>query len=58
MPQEIIEELGIDTFKYESFEVESFEPVSFAVDTFEPDKLDIVCLRRGVIGVSKIGFLY
>lgn len=63
LPQEIIDKLGVDTFKYESFEtdsfeIDSFEPSSFEVDTFEPDKIDIIYLRRGVIGVSKIGFLY
>lgn len=62
LPQEIIEQLGIETFNYETFEVDSFkvdtfEPASFEMETFEPDNLDIIYLRRGVIGVSKIGYL-
>ena len=61
LPQSIIEELGIETFNYETFDAESFEidsfaPTTFGFDTFEPEKLDIVYLRRGVIGISKIGY--
>ncbi len=62
LPDEIIEEIGIDTFNYdtfmpESFEADTFEPESFEYNTFEPDNLEISFLRRGVIGISKIGYL-
>ncbi len=62
LPKEIIKEIGIDTFDYETFETESFEPetfsvASFEVSTFEPDTLEIHFLRRGVIGVSRIGYI-
>ena len=61
LPKELIKEIGIETFDYETFETSTFEPKSFAVssfelDTFEPDTLDIHFLRRGVIGVNKIGY--
>lgn len=61
LPKELIKEIGIEIFDYETFETSTFEPKSFVVssfkiDTFEPDKLDIHFLRRGVIGVSRIGF--
>ena len=62
LPKEVLEEIGIETFDYETFEAESFEPETFepktfSVDTFEPDTLDITFLRRGVLGVSKVGYI-
>jgi len=62
LPDDIIKQMGIETFDYETFEVEGFKPdtfeiESFSFDTFEPDNLEITFLRRGVIGVSKIGYV-
>jgi len=61
LPDEVLKEIGISTFDYESFSPESFEPESFTFDTFEvntfkPDTLDIICLRRGVIGINRVGY--
>ncbi|MCB6570563.1 hypothetical protein LI142_13750 [Eubacterium limosum] len=61
LPDEIIKEIGIETFKYESFDTDSFEPESFSfdtfdIDTFEPESIGISFLRRGVIGVNRIGY--
>ena len=62
LPKEIIEEIGIETFDYETFEIETFQPESFSyetfnIETFDLDPLDITFLRRGVIGVSKVGYV-
>ena len=62
LPKEIIKEIGISTFDYETFEAKilkpkTFEVKTFAVKSFEPATLDITFLRRGVIGVSKIGYI-
>ena len=62
LPDDIIKQMGIETFDYETFEVngfkpETFEVESFAFDTFELDNLETTFLRRGVIGVSKIGYI-
>lgn len=62
LPKEVIEELGVDTFDYETFDydtftAESFEPETFSFDTFEPNTLGIIFLRRGVIGVSRVGYV-
>jgi len=62
LPDDIIAELGLDTFEFESFEAETFEPERFEFETFDaetivPDTLGITMLRRGVIGVSKIGYV-
>lgn len=61
LPEDIIREIGVATFDYETFNTATFEPDSFSVDTFElesfqPDNLEIKFLRRGVIGVSKVGY--
>ena len=62
LPKEIIKEIGISTFDHETFEAKIFKPKTFevktfAVKSFEPATLDITFLRRGVIGVSKIGYI-
>lgn len=62
LPDDIIKEMGLETFEFESFTTETFEPESFSFDTFEtekiqPDSLGITMLRRGVIGVSRIGYV-
>jgi hypothetical protein len=61
LPDDVIKEIGVATFDYESFEVDSFEPEGFSYDTFDyetfqPDGLEIQFLRRGVIGISKVGY--
>jgi len=62
LPDEIVKKIGVDVLDYETFDVETFEPETFEIETFapetfEPESLDIVYLRRGVIGVSKIGYI-
>ena len=62
LPDDIIKQMGIETFDYETFAVDSFKPdtfevESFSIDTFEPDNLKITFLRRGVVGVSKVGYV-
>ena len=62
LPEDIIEEMGLGTFDFDSFSAETFEPESFSFDTFEaesiqPDTLGITMLKRGVIGVSMIGYV-
>ena len=62
LPKEVIEQMGIETFDYETLHYDTFEPESFSfdsfeTDTFEPDTLDVTFLRRGVIGVSKVGYV-
>ena len=59
---DMIKQMGIETFNYETFKVEGFKPDTFEVnsftfDTFEPDNLKLTFLRRGVIGISKIGYV-
>ncbi|MCI5892262.1 MAG: hypothetical protein MRZ66_02505 [Clostridiales bacterium] len=61
LPKELLGDLGISTFDCETFEVDSFKPSTFEVDTFSaetftPECLDITFLRRGVIGVNRIGY--
>lgn len=63
LPAEVIKEIGVDVFDYETFSVESFKPATFEVESFAPDsfstegKLEITFLRRGVIGISKVGYI-
>ena len=62
LPKDVMEEIGIEVFDYEKFDYDHFEYDKFEYQKFEPtrfdyDKIDIIFLRRGVIGVSKIGYL-
>ena len=62
LPEDVLEEIGLETFDFDSFSADSFEPESFSYDTFDaetiqPDTLGIKMLRRGVIGVSRIGYV-
>lgn len=61
LPKEVLNEMGLETFDYETFEAESFKPETFEfetfeADTFKPETLGITFLRRGVIGVSRVGY--
>lgn len=61
LPDDIVKEIGVAAFDYETFEADTFEPDSFSFDTFDfeafqPENLEIKFLRRGVIGVSKVGY--
>ncbi|WP_293970516.1 hypothetical protein [uncultured Ruminococcus sp.] len=62
LPKQVIEQIGIETFDYETFAYGTFEPEAFSYDTldtetFAPDILEITFRRRGVIGVSKLDYV-
>lgn len=67
LPEEVLEQIGVEVFQYEKFEYEHFEPEKFEHQKFEYErfvpeqfdysKLNMVFLRRGVIGVHKIGYV-
>lgn len=62
LPDDVLESIGIDVFKYDEFEYdefmyEEFEYNKFQFDEFHAETLDIKILRRGVIGVQKIGYV-
>lgn len=62
LPIEVMEEIGIDVFQYDEFQYDNFEYDQFQYDEFQydkfkPDEINISLLRRGVIGVNKIGYV-
>jgi hypothetical protein len=62
LPKDVMQEIGIEVFEYETYEYEDFERPEFECDRFEPDRfevdtVDITFIRRGVIGVSQIGYV-
>lgn len=62
LPKEVLEEIGVDVFDYETtapawFEDEYTEPEWFEEEYNKPETVDITFLRRGVIGIGKIGYL-
>ena len=62
LPEEVLNEIGIEVFEYEKFEYEKFEYEKFEYEKFEYEqfeyeKLHTIFLRRGVIGVNCIGYM-
>lgn len=62
LPEEALEYIGVDVFRPKKFQPHSFQPHTFKARTFtpqqfEPKTLEIYFLRRGVIGVSEIGYI-
>lgn len=62
LPEDVLIEMGLETFDFDTFQTDTFEPETFSFETFEvetiqPETLGITMLRRGVIGVSKVGYL-
>ena len=67
LPEEVLEQIGIDVFQYEKFEYPHFEYQKFEYPKYEHkqfvhkqfdySKLNMVFLRRGVIGVHRIGYV-
>lgn len=61
LPEEVLKELGVDLLSYEEYfpqesEVDEFQIDSFTIDEGEPDMIHI--MRRGVIGVRRVGYQY
>ena len=62
LPDEVLHFIGAEAFEYECFQFEEFDFDNFSFeeftfDEFTPDELSISVLRRGVIGVSRIGYI-
>ena len=62
LTNEILEELGYDLMEYDYIEYdklkyESIEYDSVEYDTIDYEKIEIKFIRRGIIGVNKIGYL-
>lgn len=62
LPTDILEEIGVDIFEYEQLKFDKFKFDEFKFHEFDAvgsnsDDLDIVFLRRGVIGIRQIGYV-
>ena len=62
LPADVLKEIGIEVFDYEKYDYSQFEYdridiPRFNVEHFETDRFDVVFLRRGVIGFSKVGYI-
>jgi len=62
LSKEILQEIGIKVFEYEKFsynkfEHKKFEFKKFNYNKFKYNRIKIKILRRGVIGVNKIGYV-
>lgn len=62
LPREILEEVGYDIFNYfeinyDALNYDLFEYDSFNYDEINYDEMEMVFVKRGVIGVNKIGYI-
>ena len=57
IPEHILKEIGLKVFEYEKFQFHKFEPQKFEIKKFQFEAFKITILRRGVIGISKIGYI-
>lgn len=62
LPDEVLKEVGFEVFEFDKFQFDEFQPdefsfEQFSIDEFKPSELSISVLRRGVIGVSQIGYI-
>jgi hypothetical protein len=62
LPKDILEEIGISVFDYERFKYDEFENDKLRFEKFNPmifehEEVEITMVRRGVIGINKIGYL-
>jgi len=62
IPPDVLKSMDLEVFEYEKFDIKQFFPETTSVKKFENDKfepigIDIVYLKRGVIGVGIIGYI-
>ena len=62
LSDEVLKEIGIEVFEYmrftfEDFTFDEFNPKLFSIEEFMPEEFSISVLRRGVIGVSQVGYV-
>ncbi len=62
LPNEVLKEIGVSVFNYKIFEPKTFEPKVFepkmsSYAKFIPKSIKITPLRRGIIGVNKVGYI-
>ena len=60
LPDSVLKEIGLDLFEIDWFEPDVFKPDVFEFDEFEIDEFKpdfITALRRGVIGVHRVGYI-
>lgn len=62
LPEDVMRQIGLPVFDYDKFEYPAFSHPKFKVPNFEhskfeADSIDILFLRRGVIGVRQIGYI-
>ena len=62
LPEEVLNDIGIDTIKVPRTEIRRTEVkrsnITSTIDRIEYETVDITMLRRGIIGVNKIGYVF
>lgn len=62
LPDEVMEAIGVDVFCYDEFQYNEFQYDEFQYDEFQYEKFSletftITPLRRGILGVRKVGYV-
>lgn len=56
VPEHVLRRTGYQLFETKTFQKESFSNSSFSSVSFQANSIDIIALKRGVVGVRKIGY--
>jgi hypothetical protein len=61
LPEDVVKEIGADVFEYDHFNYDHFEYDRFIPDMIENKRkvndISLIRLRRGVIGINRIGYV-
>lgn len=60
LPDNVLKEIGVDIFEYDEFLPDEYEIDEFSFDEYEIDEYRpnfITVIRRGVIGVHRVGYI-
>ena len=57
LPIQALTEMGIEVFEYDKIEINEMEVDTFQFDTFEYDTIEIYSVRRGMIGLRRVGYI-
>lgn len=57
VPEHVLRRVGYQLFETKTFQTDSFRKTSFSTVSFQLNSIDIIPLKRGIVGVRKIGYI-
>ena len=57
VPEHVLQRTGYQLFETKTFQTESFSKSSFSTVSFQTNSIDIIPVKRGIVGIRKVGYL-